>query len=84
MPHIVLHGLIDQKALQGVDRQSHLRPVHVLAMNPLRGPVTWAKNRLVQWGVTISDVIYTANSLHLDGKMLVRLQEDCEVPNYAL
>ena len=56
----------------------------IAAMNPLRGPVSWAKNRLVQSGVTISDGIYTANSLHLDGKMIVRLQEDCEVPNYAL
>ena len=50
-----------------------------VAINPLRGPVSWAKNRLVQWGVTISDGIETPNSLHLDCKILVRLQEDCEV-----
>ena len=30
-------------------------------------------------GVTISDGIETANSSHQDCKILVRLQEDCEV-----
>ena len=45
----------------------------------VKGSVSRAKNRLVQWGVTISDGIETPNSLHLDCKILVRLQEDCEV-----
>ena len=44
----------------------------------------WAKNRLVQRGVTISDGIKTANSSHQDCKILVRLQEDFKVSNYAL
>ena len=50
----------------------------------VKGSVSRAKNRLVQWGVTISDGIYTPNSLNLDCKVLIRLQEDCEVSNYAL
>ena len=45
----------------------------------VKGSVSKDKNRLLQKGVTISDGIETANSLHLDCKILVRLQEDCEV-----
>ena len=50
----------------------------------LKGSREPGKNRLVQWEVTISDGIYTPNSLHLDCKVLIRLQEDSEVSNYGL
>ena len=39
---------------------------------PLKGSRELGQNRLVQPGVTIEDGIYTANSLHLDCKKIVK------------
>ena len=50
----------------------------------LKGSRKQGQNRLLQRGVTISDGIETANSSHLDCKMLIRLQEGCEVSIYGL
>ena len=57
---------------------------NVNGQRTLKGSRELGQNRLVQLGVTISDGIYTANSSHLDCKVLIRLQENCEVPNDAL
>ena len=58
-------------AIENVDNQ-HLiyGRERVEGNEPLKGSRELGQNRLVQSGVTISDGIYTANSLHLDCKIL--------------